>query len=144
VLQLSGQRAVVLLDMLALGAQCPADLAAALRAILIDCRGGGGDTTSGGGGGGGPPVVLGFGVAEDLRRLVSTHPGPVAEAVLAVPRVLCLQALAARTSAARGWGSTPGLSGVCAGVLGLPLDKTEVCGDWAGAYTRFQLNLSHF
>jgi hypothetical protein len=206
-LQLAGERSVVLLDMIKLGSECPAALAAALNTVLVTPRppttttgAGFEDEPSGSGrpelrneterdrsGGGsprchemetetemeavtsteaktspmgGPPVVLGFGIAEDLRRLVRTHPGPVARVVASIPAALCLQAVAvggvpvqamamaggsaprgggSRVGAHRGgghiasfgWGSQPGLSVVTNALLGLPLDKSETCGDWA-------------
>ena len=137
VLQLAGERSVVVLDMTALGERHPEALAAALRRILVAPRpirpaavrseeeeASPSDR---------PPLVLGFGIAEDLRRLVRTHPGPVARVAASIPHALCLQHVAAsmvRGGYAFGWGSTPGLSAVAEALLGLPLDKTETCGDW--------------
>ena len=74
-----------------------------------------------------PPAVVGFGVADDLRRLACSYPGEVADAVRSIPRVLCLQ----RAAIDRGHGSQPGLSSVCQALLGQPLDKRERCGDWS-------------
>ena len=125
-LQLSGERCVALLDATKLGRECPAAFAAALRGILSDPRGGfvrGGDTAKSGQ----PPAVVGFGVADDLRRLACSYPGEVADAVRSIPRVLCLQ----RAAIDRGHGSQPGLSSVCQALLGQPLDKRETCGDWS-------------
>ena len=114
--QLSGERCIALLDATRLGRECPEEFAAALRETLcaprVDDR---------------PPVVVGFGVTDDLRRLASSYPGVVANAVREIPRVLCLQ----RAATDSGHGSQPGLSSVCQSLLGQPLDKRERCGDWS-------------
>ena len=126
-LQLSGERCVALLDATKLGRECPAAFAAALRGILSDARGSSESTSQNDVKSARPPAVVGFGVADDLRRLACSYPGEVADAVRAIPRVLCLQ----RAAIDRGHGSQPGLSSVCQALLGQPLDKRERCGDWS-------------
>jgi len=139
-LQLSGERCVALLDATKLGRECPAAFAAALRGILSDARQltsrtqlnspkltGDSPKTRDAAKSARPPAVVGFGVADDLRRLAGSYPGEVADAIRAIPRVLCLQ----RAAIDRGHGSQPGLSSVCQALLGQPLDKRERCGDWS-------------
>jgi hypothetical protein len=88
--------------------------------------------------------VLGFGLAEDLRRAARSWPSSLGRALAAIPRAVCLQALCASSPVCRdaGLARLPGLSAVAAHFLGAPLDKTETCSDWnrrplSAAQTRY-------
>ena len=139
-LQLAGQRSVALLDVPSLCLSCAPDVIdEALRAILCAprewkgaCGKEAGDEGEDAGKRNQPPIVLGFGLAEDLRRAARSWPSSLGRALAAIPRAVCLQALCASSPVCRdaGLARLPGLSATAARFLGAPLDKTETCSDW--------------
>ena len=148
-LQLAGRRSAALLDVPRLCATCAPDvILEALHAILCAPR----EWTQPPGDGdegsdrkrSEPPIVLGFGLAEDLRRAARSWPASLGRALAAIPRAVCLQTLCASSPVCRGAGLArlPGLSAVAARFLGAPLDKSETCSDWnlrplSAAQTRY-------
>ena len=148
-LQLAGRRSAALLDVPRLCATCaPDEILEALHAILCAPR----EWTQPPGDGdegsdrkrSEPPLVLGFGLAEDLRRAARSWPASLGRAFAAIPRAVCLQTLCASSPVCRGAGLArlPGLSAVAARFLGAPLDKSETCSDWnlrplSAAQTRY-------
>lgn len=149
-LQLAGRRSAALLDVPSLCLSCAPDVIdEALRAILCAPREWNGALEAGDEGEDAgkrnqPPIVLGFGLAEDLRRAARSWPSSLGRALAAIPRAVCLQALCASSPVCRdaGLARLPGLSAVAAHFLGAPLDKTETCSDWnrrplSAAQTRY-------
>ena len=139
-LQLAGRRSAALLDVPALCATCAPDaIDEALRAILCAPRewigaedGDGDDKNAEGISNDEPPIVLGFGLAEDLRRAARSWPASLGRALAAIPRAVCLQMLCASSlkPGSNQQPALPGLSATAARFLGAPLDKTETCSDW--------------
>ena len=137
-LQLAGRRSAAILDVPSLCASCAPDaIDEALRAILCEPREWNGAPSGTEGGDetkkrNEPPVVLGFGLAEDLRRAARSWPASLGRALAAIPRAVCLQTLCASSAVCRDAGlpRLPGLSAAAAHFLGAPLDKTVTCSDW--------------
>jgi len=146
-LQLAGRRSAALLDVPSLCLSCAPDVIdEALRAILCAPREWNGALEAGEKETkrNQPPIVLGFGLAEDLRRAARSWPSSLGRALASIPRAVCLQALCASSPVCRdaGLARLPGLSAVAAHFLGAPLDKTETCSDWnrrplSAAQTRY-------
>ena len=123
-LQLAGQRSVALLDVPSLCLSCAPDVIdEALRAILCAprewkgaCGKEAGDEGEDAGKRNQPPIVLGFGLAEDLRRAARSWPSSLGRALAAIPRAVCLQALCASSPVCRdaGLARLPGLSATAA------------------------------
>ena len=140
-LQLAGRRSAAILDVPSLCLSCAPDaIQEALQTILCEPREWNGPGPSGTESSGDekkkrvyePPVVLGFGLAEDLRRAAKSWPASLGRALAAIPKAVCLQTLCASSAVCQNAGlpRLPGLSAAAAHFLGAPLDKTVTCSDW--------------